>query len=88
MSTLAKPTIHINGTHKDTLLDAHCDAMTAIRKAMDAMEEIAPNGRDYYIQDPSMSALRVAQSEHNVRVNHLRAVLAELEEIAEHIADS
>jgi hypothetical protein len=83
---MMRPTIHSNGTPQSALLDAHCTAMNAIRDAIEALAEIAPNGRDFYPQGEG--ALGIATREHIDRCQALRSVLGELEEIAEYICDA
>lgn len=79
------PTVHLNGTSQDELLDQLTTATQAIREAQKALANAAPNGRDYYVQsDPR--AIYKAQDEHCARMQKLTDVLRELEEIAEHIA--
>jgi hypothetical protein len=78
------PTIHLNGTARDSLLDAHCEAGRAVRVALDAIELAAPNPRDYYPQGDD--AFASAKREHADRVGRLRSVLVELEALAEAIA--
>lgn len=82
-TSLAVPTIHLNGTSKESLVTGLCDAAHAIQIAITALGQAAPNGRDYYPQD--MRALQKAQDQHNARVLRLRSVYAELMEIAEAI---
>lgn len=52
---------------------------------MGALANAAPNGRDYYPQGPG--ALKQAQEEHQNRMARLRSVYAELQQLAEAIAD-
>lgn len=77
------PTIHINGTDRGTLLTGHTAAIVAIDKALDAIAEIAPNGRDYYPQGPN--AIFRATADHAHRVRLLLDVRNDLNEIAEGI---
>ncbi len=79
------PTIHLNGTGRQALVDQLCDACTAINAAVSAMGEASPNGRDYYPQGPD--ALPQALREHQDRIARLIAVREELMEIAEKIMD-
>lgn len=81
---LTVPTIHLNGTSKDRLSDALCDAYDAINEAMKKLKATAPNGRDYYTQ--GAGALQKAENEHYSRMERLTSVMAELEQIAEAIA--
>lgn len=84
MNNLHVPTIHLNGTSKDRLLEAIENAHAATLKAQEALAETAPNGRDYYPQGPD--AIFKAQDEHKARMRKLVEVQMELEHIAEAIA--
>ncbi len=44
------PTVHLNGTSSQTLIDGYCRARSAISDAMEALREIEFNSRDYYPQ--------------------------------------
>jgi ferredoxin-NADP reductase len=79
------PTVHLNGTSKEMLLEQVCDAGHALRKALEAMREAAPNGRDYYVQGPE--AFKEAAEEHAARDRQVREVLKQYENLAEKIAD-
>ncbi len=86
MSKLTLPTIHLNGTSANVLYEDLANALGAMRAAIMAVEATAPNGRDYYPQGDR--ALAVAAYEHIDRIARLRSVVAELETLAEHIADA
>lgn len=77
------PTIHLNGARCDDLFTALLNAREAIRKAVEAVAETAPNDRDYYPQGPE--AARRAIAEHRSRLERLQAVHEELGTIAEAI---
>jgi len=79
------PTIHLNGTGAQALLDGYIDAGQAVRAAIDALQAAAPNGRDYYPQGAGV--IGWATQEHNERCAKLRAVYAELQALAEHVSD-
>ena len=79
------PTIHMNGTSGKDLLKGYCNAISAIHAALDAMELIAPNGRDYYPQ--GNDACEAAIREHSRRWQAMVGVLNELQVLAEHVAD-
>lgn len=83
---MIKPTIHINGTSAQNLLDGYCDAAAAVRAALEKVAENGPNARDYYVQLPG--AYSEAQREHEKRLADLRRIAVELSEIAEHVAES
>jgi len=78
--TLAVPTIHLNGTSRESLMDRLRDAMDAIIEAEKALMQACPNGRDYYPQGPD--AIQEALRQHANRLHNLRAVYIELMEIA------
>jgi hypothetical protein len=77
------PTIHLNGTNKADLIEALCDAHTAVMEAQRKLANAAPNGRDYYVQSPQ--ALYAAQDEHSARMQKLEDVKLDLEALCEAI---
>lgn len=79
------PTIHLNGTSAQSLLDQQTDAGHAVYKAMEALGNAAPNARDYYVQGDG--AFQRAAAEHTARMEKLRSVYDDLQKLAEHIAD-
>lgn len=83
--TLIKPTIHLNGTSREQLLEGYCDAIDALHAAGRKLAAAYPNGRDYYVQGPV--ATTRAMSQHEARMAKLKSVIAELEEIVMHIRD-
>lgn len=80
---MQKPTIHLNGSHGPTLLQDHIKCMEAIVKAQEALINIAPHGRDYYLG----GSIQEAINEYAARYRKLEEVRKELEEIAVHIQD-
>jgi len=78
------PTIHLNGTSRERLLEAIVEANNALIRAQQAVAETAPNARDY---PQGYDALRKAQNEHWARMQKLIEVRQELEDIAEAICD-
>jgi hypothetical protein len=79
------PTVHLNGSSGEVLLDQYTTAAEAIRKALDAVCNSGPNARDYYVQGPD--AALAAQREHEARLASLKRVRDELAAIAEGIQD-
>lgn len=78
------PTVHLNGTSREELLQ---QAMAATDKILEAMEVLScamPHGRDYYPQGPD--ALSRAQAEHKSRIERLDSVLSETRDLASLIA--
>lgn len=80
------PTIHRNGTAAKDLLEGYCDAVSAVRGALEAVAKAGPNARDYYVQQEH-GAFEIARTEHEDRLARLRSVLKELEALAESVAD-
>lgn len=78
------PTVHMNGTGGDDLLDQVTEAAQAIGTAVTKLRAAWPNGRDYYIQGES--ATKEAMHEWWLRVEKLHEVRSDLETIAEGIA--
>ena len=80
------PTIHMNGTSAESLVDQNRAAWNALRSAVEALDAAAPNGRDYYPQGDH--AIGEAMREHTERVKPLLKAMRELDAIAEHIYDT
>ena len=77
MNNLA-PTIHLNGTTADELLGSLEVACNELHKTLEAVARTAPHGRDY----PNRTeALTEATAAHIERMNRLRAVYDELQEL-------
>lgn len=86
MSTIVMiPTVHLNGTTGETLLDQYLAAAEAVQKALGVVCDAGPNSRDYYVQGPD--AALAAQREHETRIGLLKKVRDELAAIAEGIQD-
>ena len=79
------PTIHLNGTGKQDLLDGYIAAFLAVDAAVDALTRVEFNARDYYVQGPD--AYTAARAERRAQFAALGNVGAELREIAASISD-
>jgi hypothetical protein len=79
------PTVHMNGTKGDDLVEQLMDAREALRLAVKALQNAAPNGRDYYPQGPG--AINEAIEQHSRWRQSLDDVYRELGSLAEAIAD-
>jgi hypothetical protein len=79
------PTVHLNGTSKQALLDQLGDAIDAVHEAGRKLAAACPNGRDYYTQGSGATLLAVAQ--HEARMAKLKDVATELETIMGGVAD-
>lgn len=74
------PTININGTSGQNLLDQATNAGEALREAFRTLQDMAPNGRDY--QTAPVGAYETARSQHNSRMSRLDDISKEIEEVA------
>lgn len=81
--TFTVPTVHLNGTSKQALVDQYQDSAVALAEAIRVISTNGPNGRDYYLQGPD--AIKRADQEHEARLRRLREVLADLERMVETI---
>jgi hypothetical protein len=82
---MIKPSIHLNGTPAERLLDQYCDAGKAIRQAIDALNDARPNPRDYYPQGDN--AYATAAKEQEARLDKLREVLADMVALADYVQE-
>lgn len=78
------PLVHKNGTSKDALLEQCRKAGAKVREAMEALSEMAPHGRDYYLVPGSFEQ---ARKEYCDRQDMLTTVYRELAAMAEGIVD-
>ncbi len=81
---MTKPTIHLNGSDADSLLEGYMTALTAVQQAIDAVQKTWPHGRDYYISGDA--AIHAAMHEHRTRLEKLEAVRGELDALTAHVA--
>lgn len=77
------PCIHLNGTSKERLIEALCEASYALNAAYEALKQTAPNGRDYYPLGPQ--AMKQAEEEHFARLRKVDEVKNEIDALAEAI---
>jgi hypothetical protein len=80
------PTIHLNGTGRQELLDQWRDAYNALHDARKALHNASPNARDYYPQ--GSDAIYRAQDEHSKRIETITSLMNECNHIAEAIQDA
>ena len=80
---LTFPSINLNGSSPDTLVDDLRTACVAMMDAIEAVARTVPNGRDYQTLGPD--AFPAAQHEHAERMASLHAIQKDLEAIAIHI---
>lgn len=75
------PTISLNGTKKEILVQDLADASSALRKAIEALVKTKPHGRDYL----DAGTFAKARAEYDARDKALFAVFAELVDLTEKI---
>lgn len=79
------PTIHLNGSAASDLFESYVTASQKIGEAIQAVSDAYPNARDYYPQEAG--AYHVAVAEQQSRLERLTSVRAEMEALAESVAD-
>jgi hypothetical protein len=70
------PIVHLNGTGCETLVNQRLSLYHALQNAIEKLRQMAPNGRDYYVQ-PGLYEQALAQ--HDRRMAVLGAMLQEIE---------
>lgn len=75
LDTLAKPTVHLNGTSGEALFEQYTEALEALYALERAMEKTAPHGRDYYTQ---LGGPAQAIEEYRARMDALAGIRREL----------
>jgi hypothetical protein len=83
MKSESTPTVHLNGTSRESLLIQVSDAAHALDAAWTALCAMAPHGRDYYPQ--GVLALRDAEREHSARLDAISTVYLDLMALWERI---
>lgn len=78
------PIVNLNGSDPDVLVDAALKTAQALRKALDAMSQSAPHGRDY---QTSAGAYTIARREFEERIAEVREIADFYEDMADNIQD-
>lgn len=78
------PTIHLNGTGRQTLLDDYSAAYHKLIEFRDAFRSIEFNARDYYVQ--SNTAFAEARQERDIMEHKIGALAQYLEDHLIHLA--
>lgn len=88
---LMTPTVHLNGTGRESLQAQLSGAAEAIQAALVALNQAAPHARDYYPQGKMgeifTHAFRTAVAQHEDRYARLQSVLDELTELYGAVSD-
>ena len=82
---MEKPTVHLNGTPAECLLDQYKQARHLVQEAKAALEDAAPNARDYYVQPDGDRAYARASLEHRDRTDRLWRIEQDLAELMLHV---
>jgi hypothetical protein len=69
------PTIHLNGTSQEALIDDARTAYSALDEAVKALCRMHPHGRDYY---PVPGTWDAASDEHDTRIQAVQGVMSEI----------
>lgn len=77
------PLIHLNGSSPERLLGQYRDALDAVNAAVEALQRVDVNARDYYPISPD--AASAAIREHRERLEKLRGVSRDLLAVCEDI---
>lgn len=90
MSDLVFPTIHLNGTSAEFLLEDIACANGLLRDSLVALQRCTPNARDYYMTNNLNLAgdrfvFQRAMAQHAARLASVQAVIMELDAIAVNI---
>lgn len=80
------PTIHLNGSNPDTLINEWGAAYLAIGEAITALAQCAPDGRDYYPLGDG--AYQIAKAEHRARLTALHAMRDDLQALCDATFDA
>ena len=81
---LLVPTIHMNGTSRDVLIDQAVDGLNALDAALVVLRATGPNGRDFYPQGPE--AIVAAMAAHRELIERVQSAYDDLKTMAEAIA--
>lgn len=85
MSKPIAPRVHLNGTSRAALEEGLQVAIRALGHAREAMQDAAPNARDYYVQGDG--AFKRAVHEHGDRLTRVLDVEREMHAILEQVVD-
>jgi hypothetical protein len=80
MINLVTPTVHLNGTTGQHLLDQQLDVIHALENVLTVMSQACPNARDFYPQGEGVAL--EARGAYNERRKVITNMIAEYETIA------
>ena len=82
MTIKQKPLVHLGGTGRIGLREQYEAQRLAVFTALETLCQNRPHGRDYYPLEAG--AYEKARKDHEDRINALRSVLRDFEELVEH----
>lgn len=82
---ICPPMIHTGGSSREALIHQKRGLMRALREAQSALDDAAPNQRDYY---PKPETWAPARAEHEARALALQHMLRDVEAEAVAILDA
>lgn len=71
---MIRPTLNINGSSADDLIQPRRDAYDALQAAIKALQQVTPNGRDYAHNDQCVADRQA----HYARIKDIHTIAAEL----------
>ena len=83
------PTLNLNGTHYDDLVEQHEAVIAALNNALGKIEAAEPHGRDFLQSGHRnrMEIFQTAQREHSERYTAIRGIRDEYAKGLQHIVE-
>jgi hypothetical protein len=75
------PTIHLNGTARETLITEHSNMITAIHDAMDIISMSTCHPRDFYVQPDGTKRYEAFRAKRMQHIEQLGKIRDDLQEI-------
>lgn len=82
---LIAPTLNLNGTSAEALMQDYSIVMAALREAEELLRRTRPHGRDFQTAPPGAEA--IAKRQHEARITAVARCYSEIEEIALKVQD-
>ena len=82
------PTVHLNGTSKESLLEGNVRILSAVNELREAISSCQFHGRDYYVQDleaVDVDAFSLAYEERRKHLNNIGDFEQYIEQHINHI---
>lgn len=84
MSTVPMPTIHLNGTGRQRLLEGYTSAWQSLQASIETLAKVECHARDYYVH-PDPQAFDKARAQRDQQFDDLRRIQQELYSVIEHL---